>query len=155
MGKDIARCEIWDVDSREAKLLVATLNRLHGVDDAHKRAVLLGELAGEFETDLVELLPDSGRSLDALLKTIETDTPDINTERGLIEDQLLRSGVDPEKAEQMANLHRPPSDKKVLTFFFKDELEYNKANKYFMGKDKTAVLMELINAGVKTDETRT
>lgn len=148
MGKDIARCEIWDVDDKEARLLIATLNRLRGVDDSKKRAALLASLSGEFDVDLMDLIPETGRSLDALLKTVEADTlqSDISAERGVIEDQLIRSGVDPEKAEQMASLHRPPSDKMIISFPFKDEIEYNKAKKFFMGKNKTVALMEMINA---------
>ena len=40
-----ARCDVWDVSDREAKLLLATLNRLEGQDLPIRRAQLVHELA--------------------------------------------------------------------------------------------------------------
>jgi len=152
MGKAEVRCEVWDVDKKESRLLIATLNRLHGTDDAGKRTVLLGQLAGDFKDDLMDLIPESGRSLEALLKKMNADVDDIEADRGLIEDQLVRSGVDPDQAESMANLHRPPSGKMVLTFIFKDEHDYNLVNKFFKGKDKAQTLLSLVHPGATDND---
>src|SRR5213594_4096924 len=47
LGHTEARCDVWQVDDREAKLLLATLNRLQGQDAPARRAQLLHELLGE------------------------------------------------------------------------------------------------------------
>ncbi len=60
LGHTEARCDVWDVDDREAKLLLATLNRLEGQDLPIRRAQLLHELLGEWSApDLGGLLPET------------------------------------------------------------------------------------------------
>jgi len=60
LGHTDARCDVWDVDDREAKLLLATLNRLEGQDQPLRRAQLLHELLGEWSAvDLGGLLPET------------------------------------------------------------------------------------------------
>jgi ParB-like chromosome segregation protein Spo0J len=60
LGHAEARCDVWDVDDREAKLLLATLNRLEGQDQPLRRAQLLHELLGEWSSiDLGGLLPET------------------------------------------------------------------------------------------------
>lgn len=60
LGHTEARCDVWDVDDREAKLLLGTLNRLEGQDLPLRRAQLLHELLGEWSaTDLGGLLPET------------------------------------------------------------------------------------------------
>ena len=66
LGYADARCDVWDVDDREAKLLLATLNRLEGQDQPLRRAELLHALLGEWgPSDLAGLLPETeGEILD-------------------------------------------------------------------------------------------
>lgn len=60
LGHTDARCDVWDVDDREAKLLLGTLNRLEGQDLPLRRAQLLHELLGEWSaSDLGGLLPET------------------------------------------------------------------------------------------------
>ena len=60
LGHNEARCDVWDVDDREAKILLATLNRLEGQDLPVRRAELLHALLGEWSaTDLAGLLPET------------------------------------------------------------------------------------------------
>ena len=60
LGHTEARCDIWSVDDREAKLLLATLNRLEGQDQPLRRAELLHALLGEWSApDLAGLLPET------------------------------------------------------------------------------------------------
>jgi len=60
LGHTEARCDCWTVDDREARLLVATLNRLEGQDQPLRRAQLLHELLGEWSaSDLAGLLPET------------------------------------------------------------------------------------------------
>ncbi len=69
LDRATARCDVWEVDDAEALLLLATLNRLQGQDDPHKRAVLVGALAARRGMTLPQLsreLPDRGDQLKAL-----------------------------------------------------------------------------------------
>jgi ParB-like chromosome segregation protein Spo0J len=60
LGHADARCDVWDVGDREAKLLLGTLNRLEGQDQPLRRAQLLHELLGEWSaSDLGGLLPET------------------------------------------------------------------------------------------------
>jgi ParB-like chromosome segregation protein Spo0J len=72
LGHAEARCDVWDVDDREAKLLLATLNRLEGQDQPIKRAQLIHELLGEMGMeDLAGLLPETDRQLEDLHSLLE------------------------------------------------------------------------------------
>ena len=67
LGRTQARCDVWDVDDREAKLLLATLNRLEGQDVPIRRAQLIHELLGELNMgDLAGLLPETDKQLEEL-----------------------------------------------------------------------------------------
>ena len=72
LGHTEVRCDVWDVDDREAKLLLATLNRLEGADLPIRRAQLVHELLGEMNLDdLADLLPETGRQLEELHSLLE------------------------------------------------------------------------------------
>jgi ParB-like chromosome segregation protein Spo0J len=72
LGHTEARCDVWDVDDREAKLLLATLNRLEGQDQPIRRAQLIHELLGEMGMeDLAGLLPETDRQLEDLHSLLE------------------------------------------------------------------------------------
>ena len=67
LGHEEARCDVWQVDDREAKLLLATLNRLEGQDSPIRRAQLIHELLGEMSMgDLAGLLPETDKQLEEL-----------------------------------------------------------------------------------------
>lgn len=149
LGYIEAKCEVWNVNDREAKLLLATLNRLRGVDDTKKRARLIAELIDDFgKENILRLLPESQRAIDGLLESLKDNDVDIEKEieleRGLIEEKLLQGGIDDETAELMANLYQPPSTKPVLKFVFDDERKYNKAVKFFGKKGDPDKLIALI-----------
>jgi ParB-like chromosome segregation protein Spo0J len=78
LGHTEARCDVWDVDDREAKLLLATLNRLEGQDLPIRRAQLLHELLGEMSVDdLAGLLPESDRQIEELHALLEFPAEEI------------------------------------------------------------------------------
>jgi ParB-like chromosome segregation protein Spo0J len=78
LGHAEARCDVWDVNDREAKLLLATLNRLEGQDLPIRRAQLLHELLGEMNVaDLAGLLPESEKQLEELHSLLEFPADDI------------------------------------------------------------------------------
>jgi ParB-like chromosome segregation protein Spo0J len=78
LGHTQARCDVWDVNDREAKLLLATLNRLEGQDLPIRRAQLLHELLGEMNlADLAGLLPETEKQLEELHSLLEFPADDI------------------------------------------------------------------------------
>jgi ParB family chromosome partitioning protein len=69
LGRPNAQCIVWGVDEYEADLLLATLNRLSGRDDLHKRSELISKLAGRLDPDisgLLRLLPESKKQIERL-----------------------------------------------------------------------------------------
>ena len=78
LGHREARCDVWDVDDREAKILLATLNRLEGQDIPVRRAQLLHELLGEMSADdLAGLLPETERQIADLHSLLEFPADEI------------------------------------------------------------------------------
>lgn len=72
LGHTEARCDVWEVNDREARLLLATLNRLQGQDQPRRRAELVHELLAEMSlADLGGLLPESDRQLEELHALLE------------------------------------------------------------------------------------
>ena len=70
LGYREATCLIWPCDDATALTLLATLNRLEGGDERGRRAELVAELQRLAPSNrLAELLPESGRRLQALLQT--------------------------------------------------------------------------------------
>ncbi len=67
IGHESARCVVWDVDDGQARLYLATLNRLAGSDIPERRAALLESLLGTFDiAELSALLPDDRRQIEEL-----------------------------------------------------------------------------------------
>src|SRR3989441_212570 len=78
LGHTEARCDVWEVDDREAKLLLATLNRLQGQDLPRRRAELLHALLGETSAgDLAGLLPESEKQIEELHALLEFPAEEI------------------------------------------------------------------------------
>ena len=78
IGYTEVRCDVWQVDDREARLLLATLNRLQGQDQPLRRAQLIHELLGEMSLgDLSGLLPESDRQIEELHSLLEFPAEEI------------------------------------------------------------------------------
>ena len=78
LGHSQARCDVWEVDDHEAKLLLATLNRLQGQDLPIRRAELIHELLGEMSAvDLAGLLPETDKQLEELHALLEFPADEI------------------------------------------------------------------------------
>ena len=85
LGHVEARCDVWDVNDREAKLLLATLNRLQGQDVPIRRAELLHELLGEMSLeDLAGLLPETDKQIEELHALLQFPAEEI---AALLEEQ--------------------------------------------------------------------
>lgn len=93
LGHTEARCDVWEVDDREAKLLLATLNRLQGQDSPIRRAQLIHELLGEMSvTDLGGLLPETDKQIEelhALLEFPADEIANLLAERAAEEEKVL------------------------------------------------------------------
>lgn len=80
LGHAEARCDVWEVSDREAKLLLATLNRLEGQDQPILRARLIHELLGEMNLDdLAGLLPETDKQIEELHALLEFPAEEIAT----------------------------------------------------------------------------
>lgn len=67
LGYAEADCVVWQVDDTEAKILLATLNRLTGRDDLHKKSDLIKQLSECFSlSQMAKLLPDAKKQLERL-----------------------------------------------------------------------------------------
>ena len=78
LGHTEGRCDVWSVDDREAKLLLATLNRLEGADVPIRRAQLIHELLGEMSLgDLGGLLPETDKQLEELESLLQFPADEI------------------------------------------------------------------------------
>lgn len=78
LGHTEARCDVWNVSDKEAKLLLATLNRLQGQDLPIRRAQLIHELLGEMNLeDLAGLLPETDKQLEELHALLEFPAEEI------------------------------------------------------------------------------
>src|SRR5713101_5340622 len=89
LGHTEVRCDVWQVDDREAKLLLATLNRLQGQDAPARRAQLLHELLGEMSlSDLGGLLPESDKQIEELHALLEFPAEEV---AALLEEQAAEA----------------------------------------------------------------
>jgi ParB-like chromosome segregation protein Spo0J len=85
LGHTEARCDVWEVNDREAKVLLATLNRLQGQDQPLKRAQLIHELLAEMSLDdLGGLLPETDKQLEELHALLEFPAEEV---AALLEEQ--------------------------------------------------------------------
>ncbi len=117
IGFDNADCIVWDVDDKQALVLLTTLNRLTGADLLEKKADIVKELSKTYDAKkLSVMLPDSRKSIERL-KTIKkmAKLPQVENQHFLapmvffvdqktktIVDQMLETAVDPEKKATVA-----------------------------------------------------
>jgi len=72
LGWTQIECQVWDLNETEASRFLLTLNRLRGVDNPRKRAVLIESLLPTFEIEtLSTFLPESPDELKGLLALLE------------------------------------------------------------------------------------
>jgi len=68
LGKKDADCVVWDVDDEQADILLATLNRLAGKDDVHKKSAIYEQLSKRFSSkQLSRLLPETKTQIERLV----------------------------------------------------------------------------------------
>jgi hypothetical protein len=82
LGHSHARCDVWEVDDDEARLLLATLNRLEGRDDPAARARLVAHLAeSQPAVNLADLLPEPADAVERLLALARPPTAPLPPEQ--------------------------------------------------------------------------
>ena len=80
LGYVDALCDVWEVNDREANILLTTLNRLEGEDVPVLRAQLVHELLGEMSLkDLSGLLPETEGQLEELHTLLEFPADEVAT----------------------------------------------------------------------------
>jgi ParB-like chromosome segregation protein Spo0J len=75
LGWEEVFCQVWKVSEKDARLAMATLNRLRGTDVPYKRAELIEELTELISpTELAELIPETETQIQDLLSLLAQDT---------------------------------------------------------------------------------
>jgi len=81
LGHTTARCDVWEVDDREARVLLATLNRLEGQDIPVRRAELLDQILHDIsEEDLAALIPEEVGDIHSSLELLRFPLDDLEAE---------------------------------------------------------------------------
>jgi len=79
IGYTAINCVVWDVNDKQARLYLATLNRLSGRDVPERRAILLEDLLADFNVDdLAMLLPETFEQLEELQKLASAELGDLS-----------------------------------------------------------------------------
>jgi hypothetical protein len=74
-----ANCIIWNMDDKQARIYLATLNRLSGKDIPERRAVIIEQLLRSFDTEeLISLLPDDKKQIEKLSQLASLDFPELS-----------------------------------------------------------------------------
>ncbi len=79
LGHRTAECIVWEVDSNQTRLYLATLNQLSGREVPERRVYLLERLLKRFEmAELSMLLPEQEEQLAALRQIVENEPIDLD-----------------------------------------------------------------------------
>ncbi|HUT53070.1 MAG TPA: ParB N-terminal domain-containing protein [bacterium] len=78
IGFDRAKCDVWDINDAEARLLIATLNRLEGQDVPELRHNLIQNLLRDFDIPSLEsLIPESAKQIEDMIELSKEEFKDI------------------------------------------------------------------------------
>lgn len=156
LGYKTAKCEVWDVDDKQALVLLSTLNRLRGADDIEKRSRLLKEMVDVYpDVDFIDWVPESPSSISALLQVVDGNVEQtLEVEQGLIEETLILNSVDPDKAKRIADLYKPPGTHYLIKFVISKNEDYNRLITFFGNKPSTQKLLTIIDFYEKENKGR-
>jgi len=114
LGESFADCVEWDVDDDQARILLATLNRLGGKDRLDAKINLIKNLSEKFNSkELAKLLPDTKTVIEKL-KSIESQ----------IKNEQSMAAWASAAAKAMADRKIPPYETEMpnsIVFFLNDE----------------------------------
>jgi len=75
-------CVVWNMDEQQARLYLATLNRLSGKDIPERRAALLDNLFKSLDVDeLALLLPDDKKQIEQLERLVHIELDGLSEQR--------------------------------------------------------------------------
>lgn len=98
LGWGEAECQVWPVDATEARIALATLNRLHGEDNLRKRAELIETLTREFSVEeLSRFIPEEAAEIQDMLRLLE------------LNEEELEKAIRKQTEEEVASLPVPLS----------------------------------------------
>lgn len=81
LGTQEVKCDVWNVSDAEARLLIATLNRLEGQDVPELRMSLIKNLLNDYDRSVLEsLIPESTRQLTEMVELWKEDFGKIHEE---------------------------------------------------------------------------
>jgi hypothetical protein len=79
-----ACCVVWNLDDKQTRLYLATLNRLSGRDVPERRAVLLENLFQSFnKEELTALLPDDRKQIEQLERLSRFETGELSEQTAI------------------------------------------------------------------------
>lgn len=100
LGKEKIYCNIWDIDSKQALLFLATLNSLAGSEIKELRMLLLENLINDFDINkLSKYLPENKKTLENILHLKECSSESLSIKdekckvREITENQVVLSFV--------------------------------------------------------------
>ena len=180
LGYKEVECVIWEIDDKTEMTLLATLNELKGTQDLTKRAILLKnivDLTGN-RKELLNFIPEDARRFDFILSIVEgqdlskisddinNGNKDIRAERDALVEKYISEGMEPVKAQAMADIHsyqnyvpklkdeeggQREGQRPMLVIWFDSKEDYEKGCAFFetdgTKEPKTKNLMDLINEG--------
>jgi ParB-like chromosome segregation protein Spo0J len=81
VGIQEVKCDVWNVTDAEARLLIATLNRLEGQDVPELRMSLLKNLMDDYDPSVLEsLIPESTKQLEDMMELWKEDFDKVQEE---------------------------------------------------------------------------
>lgn len=81
VGIEEVKCDVWEVSDSEARLLIATLNRLEGQDVPELRMSLLKNLMDDYGvSELESLIPESTKQLEDMMELWKEDFDKVQEE---------------------------------------------------------------------------
>jgi ParB-like chromosome segregation protein Spo0J len=81
VGIQEVKCDVWNVTDAEARLLIATLNRLEGQDVPELRMSLLKNLMDDYDSSVLEsLIPESTKQLEDMMELWKEDFDKVQEE---------------------------------------------------------------------------
>jgi len=100
------KCDVWKVNDSEARLLIATLNRLEGQDVPELRMSLLKNLISDYEvSELESLIPESAMQLEEILELNKQDFEELQKQI----------------TETTSHFYSEMPDTRILDFFLNSE----------------------------------
>jgi ParB/RepB/Spo0J family partition protein len=106
LGQTSVQCIVWDVDDEQARLYLATLNKLSGEDVPERRSLLVSSLLESYQLeDLALLLPENRDQLAELERLAKSEPGDLPTDslegKDVAAHVILEFFLEPDRAKRV------------------------------------------------------